>query len=99
MTTESIVMRASLAVPTTPAFPSRDSPMLMLYHKPKANDNRRTALDNEEQIQNDAELHRRYSIYYLLTLYIVTLNRLLGCSDVVNDLKKSFVYTLYTPSN
>jgi hypothetical protein len=70
MTTESIVMKSSsLIVPTTPAFPTRESPMLMVYLKPKAQARRRTALDNEEQIQNDAELHRRYSKFLFGEIY------------------------------
>lgn len=50
MTTESTIMMKSsvVSVPTTPAFPTRESPMLMVYLKPKATDRRRTALNNED---------------------------------------------------
>jgi hypothetical protein len=34
----------------------------------------------------------------LTNLNLVTLNKLLGSSDCVSDIKKSFVQNLYTPS-
>lgn len=71
----------------------------MVYLKPRVRGQRTAVLDNLEKIQSDAELHRRFGKRWeSLNFYLVTLNKLLGSSDAVTEIKKNFVQNLYTPS-
>jgi hypothetical protein len=77
--------------------------MLQFYLRPKGAGKSTSLhpllLDNQTKIDQDAEIQRRFSTSILFNFFtLATLNKLLGSSDAVNDLKVNFVHTLYTPS-